>query len=195
MATHRYWRLNVTNTVGGSYLAIAELVLAESFLGAQAATGGTASSSSDYGGYPASNCFDGNLSSFSHSASGMPQTISYDLGAGNEKDFAQLRITQRSGQASTAPSTFALQWSDDDSAWTDHITASGIVWADTQTEKMWQAAGVPTYAELAQVVVEVLSFIPPPQAQLAQIALEVLRPNVAEGSSGGPPRPVVFFAT
>jgi hypothetical protein len=91
---------------------------------------GTPSASSVYGGssFPASNAFDSNLGTFWHSngnPNSSPEWVKYTFASPVEVHF--FAVYPRDSFLNQAPSTFKLQYSDDDSAWTDatsNITAS-----------------------------------------------------------------------
>lgn len=125
---HRYWRLLMIRGIsaGNGYTQINELQLRESSGGPSVATGGTASSSTQYGGQVASNAFDGNTSTYWESASvgssgDLPPArgtwLKYDLGSGNAKLITEVSILV-SAYVDEGPLDFLIQYSDDDTNWT-----------------------------------------------------------------------------
>lgn len=132
MATHRYWRLYVTANRGGAYVSIDALEMRTLFDGTGSnlsVTGnGTAYSSSDYSGsYLPANAFDANTSTRwnSGNAAALPQWIKWDFGASNGQDINHLTIKNTPSEPTNCHvQTAVLQYSDDDSAWTDWITVA-----------------------------------------------------------------------
>jgi hypothetical protein len=121
MAAHRYWRLLIhTNGAGGSNCSVGELVGYQAGFDGQRLSGGTASASSTLGGFPASNAFDGTLSTFWNTASFVdPTWLKYDLGSGVTRDIRQITIWGRQdGFYNQNPATCDWQWSDDDVTYT-----------------------------------------------------------------------------
>jgi hypothetical protein len=162
MAAHRYWRLYINSKQGGSgSVEITEWTLRTSPGGSQAATGGTASASSQWwtGGYPASGAFDGNSGSLwiSDGAAPLPATpqwLKYDFGAGNAKDIVEFAITASGFGGSTSnsvPQDFALQWSDDDSTWTAALSVTG--------DGAWIAGTTRTFTISAPVTARPVVFV------------------------------------
>lgn len=148
MAAHRYWRLVISDTNGGSTTSavIGELILATTAGGASVATGGTASASDAFSDpYSADNAFDG-IQSSSNAwrsstrtfSSGPTQWIQYDFG-GTPRDIVEMRIYYPAAGTFSlvfAPKNFALYWSDDDKTWTRQRAWS---------EQTFTAGGTNTY--------------------------------------------------
>lgn len=133
---HRHWRLllRANNSDANNNAAIAEIQLRETLGGANFATGGTASASSQWdGNYSAAQAFDGNTGNPWHTAGGQGpgSWIAYDLGAGVAKDVEQVALRARSDSSSLhAPKDFDVQWSDDGATWTTKFVVSGVTgWA------------------------------------------------------------------
>lgn len=116
----RYWRIYITANEGNSYSEINSIELATSNYGANIATGGTASSSGDFGGNAASQAFDASLTTVWTSAgSTLPHWIGYDFGPGNEKQIKSVGIYGAgSGYTMRSPKNFLVQYSVDGSNWT-----------------------------------------------------------------------------
>lgn len=126
MAAHRYWRFFCQTTVGGVF-AIAEFTGSITVGGSNAFTGGTAASSSFFGGFPASQGFDGNPSTaWASSSNSSGEWLSYDLGLGNDKDLIDFSIAARNdNSANQIPATGIIQYSDNNTAWSNLVNFSG----------------------------------------------------------------------
>lgn len=148
MAAHRYWKLTITAVNGDAsgYCAIGEVLGAESKGGANVLQGITVTVSSTAFSSPGTNINDGSRSTFWHSnTTPTPHTVTFDFGAtaGNWKDVLELRITNRSGQTTTAPKDFTWAYSDDNSSYTTVITkTSQTSWSNPFTN-VYHAAGCP----------------------------------------------------
>lgn len=117
MAVHRYWGIRGNTFWGGSNDSqIQEIEFRETFSGPNLATvgNGTASASQTQGGTPAS-AFDGNTGTFWYGKA-TPVIISWDFGAGNEKDITWVSIRTQPGIG--YPNNFDLIYSDNGSTWT-----------------------------------------------------------------------------
>lgn len=134
---HRYWRLYVGKTYGHGDTNVAEIELRESLGGADVTGSGTPTASSTWGGLPVTNAFDNSGSTIWGSSGGGfgGHWVSYDFGAGNGKDIVEFTWQTRSdGFTSQAPLDLKLQWSDDNSTWTDKLKVESIVpWTAGQT--------------------------------------------------------------
>lgn len=127
VGSHRYWRVYVT-AGESSYVGFAEVQLLKA--GVNQATGGTASASSSYTGLPPSNAFDGSTSTEWANNSGFPAWLAYDFGTPKSVDSVKLQARSFTGQG---PKTFKIQYSDDNSAWTDALTvASAPTWGSLE---------------------------------------------------------------
>jgi hypothetical protein len=134
MAAHRYWRFNITATVGSQPAGIAEVSMASSPGGANLLGSGTPSASSIYSGsYPASNACDGNPTTF-WSAATITSWWQYDFGAGNAYDIREFKITARNDTNQCSQSGWTLQWSDNGSAWSDACYYIQPTWTAGQTQ-------------------------------------------------------------
>jgi len=158
MAAHRYWRLFIATTNGATQVAIGELFLATTPGGASVATGGTPSASVVSGANTADKAFNGTQSSSDYwqstgtysqlSADGFRQGcewVQYDLGAGNAKDIAELRIYFPAAgfvSISMAPAQFMLMYSDDGKTWRMQRAWSNQVFAAGET-KTFDATPLP----------------------------------------------------
>ena len=120
MPAARYWRILVGLTGGGS-VSCSELQMRTSSGGSNVATGGTASASNVFGsGFEADKAFDGNNSTLWATATLSGTWIKYDFGSGNDKDIVEITWRARGdGFVDQNPSDFAVQYSFDDSVWTD----------------------------------------------------------------------------
>lgn len=133
-AGHRYWRILVTANDGHATASeFPEIEMHTSVGGADVCTGGTAIAGGGFTGSTPSNAFDNN-SGVGYVPTGTSGYIGYDFGAGNEKDIVEYSIgTGASTNATALPKTFKLQWSDDNSSWTDASGSAGAV----QTVSLW----------------------------------------------------------
>jgi hypothetical protein len=138
MTAHRYWRINITSNGFGSIADIAELSLASSVGGANLIGSGTITASSIYSGsYAASYAVDGNPSTSwsAASGSGFPQWLTYDFGVGNSYSIVEVKITARNDAIpNTAPSTFDLLYSDDNTIWIVSQSFTASPWSLGQTQ-------------------------------------------------------------
>lgn len=125
-ATARYWRLGIRQSWGGNNGACAELSFFDDEGNEIVPSGGTELSGGDLGGFPASNAFDGNDSSFWVSNNNIGNSdaignyIGYDFGASNEQTISGVRYRSRADSFGTnnAPRFAVLQYSDNGSDWT-----------------------------------------------------------------------------
>lgn len=122
MAAHRYWRMYITGNCGNNaFGCIDELEFASSFGGSNLCSGGTAISSGDFGGYPASRAFNGVKTTGQEwfSAGALPVWIGYDFGSGNDKDIVEARwVYAYNSGGNYRPDAFRFDYSDNGSSWT-----------------------------------------------------------------------------
>lgn len=129
MASHRYWRLNISACMtAGGYPDVETFELLAG--GTSIATNaGSAYASSSYtpGNYGPGNAVVGQPGQWS-AAGPVPQWWGYDFGAGGSADISAVRLTLRSetspGWNTTSPTAFDVQWSDDNSTWTTGWSAA-----------------------------------------------------------------------
>ena len=95
--------------------------------------GGTASASSEYSGYPASDAFSSSNFWASSAIETYPHWIKYDLGSGNTKIAQQYKLTARNPSYNPS-SAWLFQGSNDDSSWTDIDSQSSISWSSGETK-------------------------------------------------------------
>ena len=133
MAAHRYWRLYVTSSNGGASVRVGEMELRVAADGsgtnvALLSNGGTATTNSDFGGAEVANAFDGNITTnWGNGGAGMPSWATRDFGSGNAYDINHLTIKMPANADSlSSPLGGVLQWSDDNSTWTSHITVTDV---------------------------------------------------------------------
>jgi hypothetical protein len=124
---HNYWRVYITAAAGPG-VSIGECQMYDA-AGTLLSTGGTASASSTYPGYSPSYAFDGNVTTFwpanGAPSVGSPEWLKYQFPT--IADVAVVRITRRSDVTDQQPVDFKIQYSDNDSTWTDatgtfHVT-------------------------------------------------------------------------
>lgn len=131
---YRYYRIYITDNNGdATYTGIGECIMATSAGGAQAATGGTASASTQYTSSTGSarQAFDGNTTGVSNGwvtagGSALPSWLKYDFGAGNAKTLVEIRLYNQTDQYTRPPKDFVVQASNDDTTWTDINSFTGI---------------------------------------------------------------------
>lgn len=162
MAAHRYWRLYISRTGGGTSTSVGELILATTPSGAQAATGGTASASSTQGANAASRAFDGTTSAANYwlSSSGVMsfgygrEYLQYDMGVGGGIDVVEVRLyfNGASAGSTTYPSNFALLYSDDGVKWTLQRAWSEQVFTNGETKTL-DATPLPSNQIFNRVVI------------------------------------------
>ncbi len=153
MAAHRYWRLLISQSGGSNYVGITELKMAEAAGGANVCTGGTPSASSILNAsYPASNAFDGVLTSaaswycapYTYN-SGLNSWIQYDFG-GTPRDIAEITISHygnSGGEILSYPSAFALYYSDDNVKWVRQRSWSNLAFSVGES-KVLDATALPS---------------------------------------------------
>ncbi|MBF0296686.1 MAG: discoidin domain-containing protein, partial [Magnetococcales bacterium] len=133
---HRYWRLYVTASTATSdmLLSMYEIEMRATTGGADQCNGGTASAS--HANADAAKLFDNNTSNYwvnGSPALGVVCWICYDFGIGSAVSVNELAILPRYGNQ--CPKDFKLQWSDDNAAWTDRATWTGVTaWTDGVTK-------------------------------------------------------------
>lgn len=129
---HRYWQLFMPGLnwaiSNPGVLAIAEAKAYETVGGStNALTGSSVTASATFGGQPASNVLDGNASTFWASTGGSNVTMTFDLGAGNEKLLPEIDITGRNdGSWAQLPASGTWRYSDDNSTFTDYFSFTTV---------------------------------------------------------------------
>jgi len=126
MAAHRYWRIYVTaNNYTGSSTGFREIELRESIGGADATGSGTAAADSSFSGsFLPAKAFDNGTGEWASGTGALPHWISYDFGAGADKDIVEMAWRPRTALGQE-PIDFDLQWSDDNAAWTTLFSVRG----------------------------------------------------------------------
>ncbi len=100
------------------------------YSGGDECSGGTASASSTYGSYSASNAFDDDLGTYWLNDDVLPVYLEYDFGSGNEKRISRYGINfNEPSSTDHSPADWQFQYSDDGSTWTDLDVQSGVNWA------------------------------------------------------------------
>lgn len=122
---HRYWRINVSANNGhATATQFIEVELRESPGGSDVTGSGTATAGGGFTSSTPANAFDNNAAT-SYAPSGTSGWLKYDFGAGNGKNIVEVGIMAVSATGGTtftaAPKDFTLEWSDDDSSWTDAL--------------------------------------------------------------------------
>lgn len=105
---------------------------------------GTASADSVYSDWVASNAFDNDEGTTwaSGYVPGFPHWIKYDLGAGVTKTARKLRIKPYRPEYGADIKDFKLQGSNNDTDWTDILTATA---ADSDAWQEWEFANANAY--------------------------------------------------
>ena len=189
MAAHRYWRIDFTNTY---YVRIEEIEMHTSVGGADVCSGGTAGSSGHFGGQTPALAFDNNNSTYWESAtSSGPFWVSYDFGAGNDKDIAEVSVYIGSNQE--IPLTLGVSYSDNGSSWT-------VAMAPKTCEK-WQGAAFTMVHALAGADVSsywrlnVSAGQGSPFSVIAELELRTSVGGADQTVSGGPSNADSYFTT
>lgn len=126
---HLYWRVYLTAVQGGgtNVCSIGEIEMRLVPYGPDQASGGTALSSSDYSGYPASQAFDNNGGTRWSSNTGAPMWVGYQFAAAVSIKQVLLVAPDAGNYASVQmPKDFAIEWSDDGTTWNSAVSYSGI---------------------------------------------------------------------
>ena len=138
VGSHLYWRINVTATDSAdSFKAqITEMEYRATVGGADQATGGTATASSNFSTTPPADAFDDSVTTswVSDNGAALPQWLRYQFASAVE--VAQISITSgdNATRAARAPKDFTIQFSDDGSSWTTALSVTGEpAWGITET--------------------------------------------------------------
>lgn len=141
---HRYWRLYFPNTEPGFnyYVAVAEVEMRATVGGADLCSGGTASASmSSADAYKA---FDNDTgTSWAGSSGAGDKWLSYDFGVA--RNVVQFKITNA---GSNFQQGVKLQWSDDDSTWTDATPLMAAAISAAGSSQTYLVAGTKSYWRL-----------------------------------------------
>ena len=127
---HLYWRILENTSTSQGALSAAEISMAATNGGANQCTGGTAFASSTYGGYPASNAFDGDPSTFwSSNGNSIGVYIGYQFAS--PVDVVELVILPRPDYLADGQGfrNFSLQYSDDGVTYTTAATFDAATWS------------------------------------------------------------------
>lgn len=128
---HKYWRVKFFTNNGSAVTSVAELQMRATPGGADQCTGGTASASTEFNGtLTAAKAFDDTLTGDSFWASNGAyvdgQWLRYEFATPVE--VQEIALFERVGEATQAPRSGAVEWSDDGSAWTQAWTWSTYGW-------------------------------------------------------------------
>lgn len=141
LSAHRYWRVHVTATAGGSTCAIVELEMYEAEFGPNVCSGGTPSASSVVTAavpFTAARAFDGSLADGQSSSANQDlwagstsnEWLAYDFGAGNSRAIIGIGMHGRQNAfTSQNPTAFTVEYSDDGTNWFSAWSVSGLSWA------------------------------------------------------------------
>lgn len=133
MAAHRYWRVNGLTAYALGALALSELQLFSETTRVDASSVLTSSIAPSSGSL--ANLMDDNLSTDVAWADAGSLVLTWDLGAGGEKEVTNILVGS-SDTKLTFPAVANLQWSDDGTSWTDRYPTAfiGIQWPGARTK-------------------------------------------------------------
>lgn len=136
MAAHRYWRIYITASDGGTYVSLAEVELRSSIGGADLIGSGSVSASYSNPSYPVSNSIDNNASTFwTTYTQTPPQWWKYDFGEGNAYDIVEVALTPRGGAYyHESPRNFTIDYSDNGTDWTTARSFQSHYWPNTNQQ-------------------------------------------------------------
>lgn len=131
---HRYWRIQINDVFSGTDAFVRRLAFLESLDSTEVVnTGGTPDASVDSG--DAANAFTDNSNSWAPTGNTFPIWLSYDFGAGNDRQCAAIRYygSDFAGTNAVHPIDFDIQWSDNGVDWTTewsstYLTGWGEAW-------------------------------------------------------------------
>lgn len=137
MDNHTYWRLNITGNNGGGYILIAEITMAATVGGADQCEGGTPTANGTFSTFTPSKAVDNSSATNSAwSVAGTSGWWKYQF-ASPVKVLEYSIQAGKSAQVSHAPSSWTLEWSNDNTNWT-------VV--DTRTEQTgWAVDQIRTF--------------------------------------------------
>lgn len=133
---HRYWRVRGLTSAHSSFIGMADLQLRETVGGADIATEAFAIAGSSYGaGFEADKAFDADTATtfWVTDKVNAPDDswVGQDFGAGNWKVIREIVITARTDSTAfnQTPSTFVVEFSDDNVVWTEIYAATAATWS------------------------------------------------------------------
>lgn len=143
---HQAWRFVFTDSQTGTFCTIAELAFQTAGGAAIATTGGDVVGSNCDGGFPASNSFDGNLSSLTSSAvttlvaktNDNYMSVGYQWATTKAVGKVVVTAPTSSFNANNSPKNFAVQYSDD-------LGASWVSYAIFGNQTAWGVNEVRTF--------------------------------------------------
>ena len=133
MAAHRYWRIHVTRVIDNAVaVAFALIEMRSAIGGADIITGGTPTASNFQVGFPPENAIDGDSTTrWGSGSTSMPQWWKYTFP--DPVSVIEYALGVAIVNGNRVPEDWTLQWSDDDSVWTD---------ADTRMDASFPADGL-----------------------------------------------------
>lgn len=194
MSAHRYWRLALLACASNAY-SMAECQFRSTPGAALLFSGGTATAAQTWTTYVPTYAADNNLGTvWSSNDNAAGQWWEYDYGAGSSIDVAEVSITARNdNQYGQTPSSFSLQYSDDNATWVTLGTFSGISWSAGATQVF--TIGV-TAMRVTQVGAEVWVAGVSPPMRLTQLGAEVwvniAQPYTPPASGGAAPLVIIM---
>lgn len=135
---HRYWRISVSATGTGDF-GFSEMAMAESLGGSDIlSTRANVTATSTSG---LANGFDGNNATTYYASAGLPKTVTVDFGYGNWRRIEEVRVTSPDGgNYARNITTGKVQYSDDNSAFTDYWNMSSTAATTNNQLKTFQNA-------------------------------------------------------
>lgn len=132
MATHAYWRVNISASWFGVNIAIAEIEMRATRGGADQCAGGTVIKSVEQVSFAAVNAFDNNTATAWAANNTIPAWIGYHFAAA--VDVLEIAITADATFFTIAPRDFTVDFSDDGISWTTAWTELlAINWTSGET--------------------------------------------------------------
>lgn len=127
MAAHAYWRLNISANNGSpNNVTIAEMQYRTTVGGSNVATGGTPTATSNLSGYPPSQAFDRNASTFWVSNTGPTAYLAYHFtSAVAIVEYTMAARNDNATYLTDTPKSWTLDFPDDGTNWTTLATVAG----------------------------------------------------------------------
>lgn len=116
MAAHRYWRVFITSNYGGAQTGLSQIMLRATAGDANLSVTGNGTATGDSTNGSPSTLFTGSPSVW-YSGSTLPQTITWDFGAGNEKDIQHITLKNTAAFPEFNPQSVQIRFSDDNVTW------------------------------------------------------------------------------
>lgn len=128
----RRWRIRADTLVSGNTMSCAEMEWRLSLGGTDETGSGTASASTTFGGFPASNAFDNNTGTLWSGNAGIDdcEYLAYDFGSGVTKAIVQASFTARNdGSYTQSPTAGWIESGSDGISWLPVKRFTGLSWS------------------------------------------------------------------